>query len=567
MFIQCSTVKRNGKVSRNRKLAESYRDPVNKQPRVRTVQKIESLPIAERAKIIYEHGGKKHLTSDEWNVLNDLGLLNKETNIDFEVGDIYKGAGSAVALEHLKKSGLFSVLDKNLTRRSSEILRELIIHQLLYPKSKLSFVKQRKSNILYLIGGKREFKEDLVYQALDELSLNMDKIKKGLNEKLNTENRRLLLYDLSNSYFTGTKAELGGRGHSKEKRHDRFIVTYGLVMNQNNMPLDIRVWKGGTADSKTVLETFKEWKEYYLPNQKDKNTQAIWLADRSMSGEPTLGEIQQIGLNYITGLPGNAQQALLLLKQKYQAELFDKINLTSFDHEGKRYVLCRHQSKGYRREHQSFTRRRKVYEELKKIQRTPQNKDNKKLYHRAMKVLEKYEQTALWEIKIDDITNAKGQKRYILNFSLNKKAVIAHDKIGHYYLLQTDLTQKQIDDQKVMESYKELMKVEKSFRDIKSQIKIRPIRHWKENKITGHIYLCYLSLWLSKYIENKWREKGLTTEVGRTLIEWDNALVLCEKVDQNQNVIETKWNQGKNAKQTQEIMKIYGEYSALKFNS
>lgn len=567
MFIQCSTVKRNGKVSRNRKLAESYRDPVNNQPRVRTVQKIETLPIAERAKIIYEHGGKKHLTSDEWNVLNDLGLLNKETNIDFEVGDIYKGAGSAVALEHLKKSGLFSVLDKNLTRRSSEILRELIIHQLLYPKSKLSFVKQRKSNILYLIGGKREFKEDLVYQALDELSLNMDKIKKGLNEKLNTENRRLLLYDLSNSYFTGTKAELGGRGQSKEKRHDRFIVTYGLVMNQNNMPLDIRVWKGGTADSKTVLETFKEWKEYYLPNQKDKNTQAIWLADRSMSGEPTLGEIQQIGLNYITGLPGNAQQALLLLKQKYQAELFDKINLTSFDHEGKRYVLCRHQSKGYRREHQSFTRRRKVYEELKKIQRTPQNKDNKRLYHRAMKILEKYEQTALWEIKIDDIINAKGQKRYILNFSLNKKAVIAHDKIGHYYLLQTDLNQKQIDDQKVMESYKELMKVEKSFRDIKSQIKIRPIRHWKENKITGHIYLCYLSLWLSKYIENKWREKGLTTEVGRTLIEWDNALVLCEKVDQNQNVIETKWNQGKNAKQTQEIMKIYGEYSALKFNS
>ncbi|TVQ50356.1 MAG: hypothetical protein EA362_02500, partial [Saprospirales bacterium] len=56
--------------------------------------------------------------------------------------------------------------------------------------------------------------------------------------------------------------------------------------NQNNMPLDIRVWKGGTADYKTVLETFKEWKEYYLPNHKDKNTQAIWLADRSLSGEP-----------------------------------------------------------------------------------------------------------------------------------------------------------------------------------------------------------------------------------------------------------------------------------------
>ncbi|TVQ43674.1 MAG: hypothetical protein EA362_11005 [Saprospirales bacterium] len=112
MFIQCSTEKCNGKDSRKRKLAESYRDPVNKQSRVCTVQKIETLPIAERAKIIYEHLGKKHLTSDEWNVLNDLGLLSKATNIDFEVGDIYKGAGSFVALEHLNKSGFFRVLDK-----------------------------------------------------------------------------------------------------------------------------------------------------------------------------------------------------------------------------------------------------------------------------------------------------------------------------------------------------------------------------------------------------------------------------------------------------------------------
>ena len=65
------------------------------------------------------------------------------------------------------------------------------------------------------------------------------------------------------------------------------------------------------------------------------------------------------------------------------------------------------------------------------------------------------------------------------------------------------------------------MKVERSFRDIKSQIEIRPIRHRKENKIKAHIYLCYLNLWLSKYIENKWKAKGLTTEVTTKLKEWN----------------------------------------------
>ena len=564
MFIQCSTVKRKDKVSTNRKLAESYRDPVTKKSRVRTVQKIEKLPIAERAKIIYENNGQKHLTSEEWIVLNELELLTKKNKPKFEVGDLYQGAGSAVAFKHLRESGLFKVLDKNLSRNVSQILRELIIDQLLYPKSKLKFAQERKGSLLYLLSGKVDFKEDTVYGALDELDNKMQSIIKGLNQELKTESKSVLLYDLSNSYFTGTKAELGGRGQSKEKRHDRFIVTYGLVMNSNNMPLDIRVWKGGTADSATVLETFSQWKDTYLPNHKDEGKQAIWVADRSMSGEPTLDELKGIELNYITGLTGNSQKAMLLLKHEKQPELFDKTNLSSLEHNNKRYVLCRHDSKGYRRENQSFVRRRKVYEELKKIERTPQNKGEKKIYHRAMKVLEKYEQTDLWDIQIDSFEDKKEIQRYKLNFSLNRKAVIAHDKIGHYYLLQTDLNQEEITDEKVKENYQSLMKVERSFRDIKSQIKIRPIRHRKEEKIKAHIYLCYLSLWLSKYIENKWKAKGLTTEVTTTLKEWNKDLAFCEKIDQNKNLIEINWNEGKNAMLVKEKLEKYGEADILK---
>jgi len=557
MYIQCSTVKRKGKTSRNRKLVESYRDPRTKQPRVRTVQRIEALPIAERAKLIYEFGGKAHLTTEEWNVLNELGLLAQQQQ-SFDVGDVYRGAGSAVAFGHMKKNGMFKVLDKHLSRSASDVLKELVIHQLLYPKSKRKFASQRQSSLLYLLGGKRKYKEDTVYLALDELAGNIEEIKKGLTQQLDMDNSNLLLYDLSNSYFSGTKAELGGRGDSKEKRHDRYIVTYGLVMNEANMPLDIRIWKGGTADAKTVLGTFAEWKKSY------KAKRAIWIADRSMSGETTLEEIRQLELNYITGLPGNTQQAVLLLQQEKQPELFDQSDITSFIHQGKRYVLCRHQSKGYRAERQGARRRRKVYEELKKIRKSPQNKDNKKLYHRAMRVLEKYEQTAFWDITVDQLSTGENEKRYQLNFHLNRNMAIAYDKIGHYYLLQTDLKTEQITDKQVVENYKSLMIVEKSFRDIKSQIEVRPIRHWKERRIKAHIYLCYLSLWLSKYIENKWKQRNITTQVGSTLQEWDQQLLLCEKIDPQGNMTEVKWNKGKNARVVKQQIESYGEAIAIK---
>jgi transposase len=557
MFIQCSTVKRKGTISRNRKLAMSYRDPQTKKPRVKTVQKIEGLPIAERAKIIYEHGGAKHLTPEEWQVLNTEGLLSKEKTA-FEIGDIYRGAGLAVAFNHLKQSGMFAILDKHLSRRASAIMQELIIHQMIYPNSKVKFCHQRESGIMYLLGGKRSFKEDSVYAAMDELENKFGLIKQSLYEKLPSTNDKLLLYDLSNSYFTGNKAELGGRGDSKEKRHDRFIVTYGLVTNQDNMPLDIKIWKGGTADSKTVLKTFSEWKAYY------NTTKAIWVADRSMSGEPTIDEIKQLGLNYITGLPGQAQRALLMIEHGSQPELFDQQGIASINHNGGRYILCRHQSKGYRKEIQAARHRRKIFEQLKKIQNSPQNKDNKKIYHRAMKVIEKYEQTGLWKIWVESV-EIKQQQRFRLMFRLDRKASVVHDKIGHYYLLQTDLDQESMNNQMVVDSYQDLIKVERSFRDLKTHIEIRPMRHWRERRIKSHIFLCFLSLWLNKYIKKCWLNQGIKSEVTPKLIQWDLDLCLCEKVNSKGSMIETKWSNGRRARATIAEMRKYGEQKILYF--
>ena len=112
--------------------------------------------------------------------------------------------------------------------------------------------------------------------------------------------------------------------------------------------------------------------------------------------------------------------------------------------------------------------------------------------------------------------------------------------------------------------YKDLAMVEKSFRDIKSCIQVRPIRHWREHRIEAHIYLCFLSLWLSKYIENKWKERNITTEVSPVLKEWDLELLICEKVDGHGNMVEAKWNKGKNAAGVLQQLETYGEANAIK---
>ncbi|MEX0680777.1 MAG: hypothetical protein WD097_05300 [Balneolales bacterium] len=95
MYIQCSTVKRKGKDGRNRKLVEAYRDPNTGQPRNRTVQKLEPLPILERARLIFKYGGQKHLDPQEWKALADAGDF-AQTQRGTCIGDSFRGAGNWV---------------------------------------------------------------------------------------------------------------------------------------------------------------------------------------------------------------------------------------------------------------------------------------------------------------------------------------------------------------------------------------------------------------------------------------------------------------------------------------
>lgn len=553
MYIQCSTVKRKGKDGRNRKLVESYRDPKTGQPRNRTVQKLEKLPLLERSRLILKYGGQKYLDSEEWKALSDAGDFT-QSDRPTHVGDSFRGAGNWVLLQYFKKTGLEQLLKKNLGNKLGAVMRDMISLQLLDTGSKLSYVKKRHNTLNYVLDGKQAYSEDVSYRALDALEEKFGDIRDALNAN-HPPSGRLLLYDLSNSYFCGSQAELGGYGDSKEKRHDRYIVSYGLVTREDDLPLDIKVWKGGTADVRTVTKTFADWKEKYHTSS------AIWVADRSMSDEATLEKVQNMGLSYITGLPAASQLALLGEIHENCQGLFDQ-HLTEFREGNQRYILCRHHQKGYRREMQNYRNLRKTYESLKQIQASPRNSNKEKLYQRAMKALEKHSQAKCWKLSFETFQEKKGRDRYRLDFQLDRQQFKAQNIMGHYYLLQTDLSKKELTAQEAQQYYKSLIKAERCFRTFKSDLEIRPIRHRKANRIRSHIYLNYLALWLAKYVERIWRGKGIRSEVPEKLKEWDRGMMLHEIVDTHTNqLIELQWNQGPLAKEIFKELRAFGEMS------
>jgi hypothetical protein len=158
-----------------------------------------------------------------------------------------------------------------------------------------------------------------------------------------------------------------------------------------------------------------------------------------MSDEGTLAAINFLGLSYIAGLPASSQIALPENIQEKCPGLFDE-QLTEFTESNKRYVPCRHHRKGYRRQAKNQQDLRKAYEGLKKIKGSPQNTSKEKLYHRAMKVLEKYNQTKCWELSFETVQDRNGKKRYLLVYKFQRQQFRAVNTIGLYHLLQTGLS-------------------------------------------------------------------------------------------------------------------------------
>ncbi len=65
----------------------------------------------------------------------------------------------------------------------------------------------------------------------------------------------------------------------------------------------------------------------------------------------------------------------------------------------------------------------------------------------------------------------------------------------------------------VLEQYKQLYKIEHSFRTFKSHLETRPMFHWTDSRIEGHICLCYIAFALQNYVLQKANKaKPLFTE-------------------------------------------------------
>ena len=79
--------------------------------------------------------------------------------------------------------------------------------------------------------------------------------------------------------------------------------------------------------------------------------------------------------------------------------------------------------------------------------------------------------------------------------------------------------------EKVLSKYSDLFEVEHTFRALKSQLEIRPVFHWTDSRIKGHICMCFITYTFINHLRN------LTQLQYRAIVKALDLMQLSEVLD------------------------------------
>jgi hypothetical protein len=71
--------------------------------------------------------------------------------------------------------------------------------------------------------------------------------------------------------------------------------------------------------------------------------------------------------------------------------------------------------------------------------------------------------------------------------------------------------------EQVLGHYKNLQTVEEAFCQLKSYLEVRPVFHWRPDRVRNHVRLCFIAYWLCAKLSNEWRAKGQKADLQRLL--------------------------------------------------
>lgn len=410
-----------------------------------------------------------------------LAIYKGTEIIDFDKVEIEKSCeyGASKFLDEIWKT---AKLDKILSKKYSFRIKMMVINRLLDPRSKYDLINWFDSSLFSLLNKSNEVNYENLYRALDYLEENQDKIEEAIYDKKSKQ----IFYDITSSYFEGGDCEMSAFGYSRDRRKDKKQVVISLAINENKRPLAVKVLKGNTSDVTTVTERMESFK-----NRFSLKSNCV-VMDRGMISKKNVKSIIDNGFEYILCLKLTKEIKEIISSNK-------NITFTKYDETlelkdivkgNEKYIICQSKYKDFADKECRKKHIENTTVALEKFKNSLVKKvlDKEKIILRVSSILLKF----------------KAKKYFNISYSENSfdfKTNQIDKSYDGIFVIKTSLTN--LKGEEALCQYKNLKMIERAFREVKDFIRLRPMYHYKNERVKGHIFICFLCYYIYSLIEQK----------------------------------------------------------------
>jgi len=403
---------------------------------------------------------------------------------------------------------------------AERVLFGLVANRALAPSSKLAASEWMSHDVH--VDGLGEVSDDACYRAMDWLHAVRGELEKQVYfqvaDLLNLQ-VDLLFFDTTSTYFetgeadaevprdwrgekntrqdstdadggededgnpAGTPAGFRAYGKSKDSRDDLPQVVIGLAVTREGIPVRAWCWPGSTADSALIRQVKTDMRDWSLGR-------VIWVADRGFTSKENRKFPQSGGGAYIIGeklRSGSAEAKAALSRQgRYKTVAGNlQVKEVRLPDAGDRFIICFNPDQAVR----DAAVREKM---ISALEETIAGSDKLSVTKRA-------------ELR-GKISMMPGPNRFLRVtpgglLRAGKAKAKAEENLDGKYLLRSADPAMTAED--IAAGYKQLLEVERGWRDMKSVLDLRPVYHRLEERIRAHVLLCWLALLLVRVAENQ----------------------------------------------------------------
>ncbi len=424
--------------------------------------------------------GWKFLNSWEHGPFYVIEKLWESLGIRKIIEDAARGEDRTVPLER----AIFAmVANRCLAPQSKLGCYDRWLEDIYFPEGKTISLHHLYRAVDFLEDHKKEIEEALYWRLADLLNMDVD----------------LVFYDTTSVHFetNDEDEELRRRGYSKNGRSDAPQIVVGMAVTRDGYPVKSWVFPGNTTDVTTIEQIKTDLRGWRL-------NRCIFVADAGMVSEANLAMLRRGGGHYIVAMPWRngteVVEKVLGHPGRFQ-DVNENLRVKEVRIQDRRYVVCHNPQEADRRRKHREELLKELEEEIRSLKAHPK---------RACRLVS----SRRFGPYVRRLKN--GELR------LNKAAIQEKEERDGMWIIHSN--DDSLSPEDLALAYKQLIRVEKAWRTMKSTIKVRPVFHRNPDRVRSHVFLCVLSLLLERVAEHEcgdtWpclREELRSIKIGQLL--------------------------------------------------